>query len=256
MVEVESLVKEFPTTEGGVKRAVDGLNLRVAAGEIYGLLGPNGAGKTTTLRIISGLLAPTAGRIVVNGRDAAADPLAVKRGLGYLTASTGLYQRLTPREILRYFGRLNDIDEATLARRADALIDWLDMRSFADLRCGGLSTGQRQRASIARALIADPSVLILDEPTLGLDVLTNRVILDFIRAEGTRGKTILVSTHYLDDAQWLCGRFGLMHQGRLVAGGDLESLRRLSGRQRLSEIFLALCGESEHVLAAPPEVSR
>lgn len=248
MIEVESLVKEFPTTEGGERRAVDGVSFRVQPGEIYGLLGPNGAGKTTTLRIVAGLLSPTSGTARVAGLDVRREREAVKRELGYLTASTGLYQRLTPRETLRYFGRLHGLDESLLDRRIAALADWLDMRAFLDLRCGGLSTGQKQRASIARALVGDPSVLILDEPTLGLDVLTNRVILDFIQAEARRGKTIILSTHYLDDAQWLCGRFGLLHDGRMVAEGDLAELQARSGRVRLSEVFLALCGEREHVL--------
>src|SRR5438477_6585373 len=165
MIDVRDLLKIFPTTEGAEKRAVDGLTIHVGRHEVYGLLGPNGAGKTTTLRILSGLLAPTAGTVSVNGHDVVLEPEAVKRSLGYLTASTGLYQRLTPREILLYFGRLYGLDEGVLAERIRLLLDWLDMHPFADLRCGGLSTGQKQRTNIARALIGDPPVLILDEPT-------------------------------------------------------------------------------------------
>jgi len=248
MVEVRELVKIYPTTEGGEKRAVDGLTFGVESGEIYGLLGPNGAGKTTTLRILSGMLTPTSGVARVNGMDVHAAREAVKRSIGYLTASTGLYHRLSPVEILRYFGRLHDIDETALADRIDFLVTWLDMGSFATLRCGGLSTGQKQRTNIARALIADPPVLIMDEPTLGLDVLTNRIILDFIRQEGLRGKTIILSTHYLDEAESLCQRFGLLHEGRLMAEGTLDALRQTSGKQRLSDIFLHLCGQEAHVL--------
>lgn len=248
MIEVRGLTKVFPTTDGGEKRAVDGLDFRVEAGEIYGLLGPNGAGKTTALRMIGGLLTPTAGTALLNGCDIQNDREAAKRSLGYLTASTGLYIRLTPREILRYFGALIGLERAAIERRIDELIDWLDMAGFADLRCGGLSTGQKQRTNIARALIGDPPILILDEPTLGLDVLTNRIVLDFIRAEGARGKAIVLSTHYLDEAERLCRRFGLLHEGKLVGEGDLNTLQRLTGRQRLSEIFLKLCGQEEHVL--------
>jgi sodium transport system ATP-binding protein len=248
MIEVHELVKVFPTTAGDEKRAVDDVSFEVAPGEIFGLLRPNGAGKTTTLRMLSGLLTPTSGWARLNGYDMRVDREAAKRSLGYLTANTGLYQRLSPRELLRYFGELIGLDRPAVERRIDDLIGWLDMASFADLRCGGLSTGQKQRTNIARALMGDPPILVMDEPTLGLDVLTNRIVLDFIRAEGARGKAIIMSTHYLDEAETLCHRFGLLHEGRLMAVDDLAGLRRRSERQRLSEIFLRLCGAEEHVL--------
>lgn len=248
MVEVDELVKIFPTTEGGEKRAVDGLTFRVAPGEIYGLLGPNGAGKTTALRMVSGLLTPTSGCVRLNGFDVASEKQAAKGCLGYLTASTGLYQRLSPRELLTYFGELLGMERAAVKRRIAELIEWLDMGEFAELRCGGLSTGQKQRTNIARALMGDPPILVMDEPTLGLDVLTNRIVLDFIRSEGARGKAIIMSTHYLDDAERLCQRCGLIHEGRLMGEGTLTELQAASGRQRLSEIFLKLCGQQEHVL--------
>ncbi len=253
MIQASHLLKVFPTTEGGEKRAVDDVSFHVAAGGIYGLLGSNGAGKTTALRMISGLLTPTSGTARLAGYDVATEKEAAKRSLGYLTASTGLYLRLTPREVLRYFGRLLGMDDPAIERRIATLVDWLDMGSFRDLRCGGLSTGQKQRTNIARALMGDPPILILDEPTLGLDVLTNRIVLDIIRAEGARGKAIILSTHYLDEAETLCDRFGLIHEGKLVAEGDLDSLRRLAGRERLSEIFLTLCGQDTHVLTGAPD---
>lgn len=251
MVEVHELMKVFPTTEGGEKYAVNGLSFTVGPGEIYGLLGPNGAGKTTTLRMISGLLSPTAGYVRLNGYDVIAQREQAKRCLGYLTASTGLYQRLTPRELLRYFGELMDMSRPDVERRIVELVEWLDMREFADLRCGGLSTGQKQRTNIARALMGDPPILIMDEPTLGLDVLTNRIVLDFIRAEAARGKAVIMSTHYLDEAETLCHRFGLIHEGRLMGEGDLAHLQEKASRRRLSEIFLKLCGHDEHVLKQP-----
>jgi sodium transport system ATP-binding protein len=256
MILAEELVKTFPTPDAEPLRAVDGLSFCVRPGEIYGLLGPNGAGKTTTLRILSGLMRPTSGRAVVAGFDVATQLHEVKRRIGFLTASTGLYQRLTPREMLVYFAQLHGHDRAWIASRVAELIAWLGMGSFADLRCGALSTGQRQRASIARAIVADPPVLVLDEPTLGLDVMTNRVILDFVRRQREAGKTILLSTHYLDEAERLCDRVGLLHRGRLVAEGDLDSLRARVGRQRLSEIFLALVGEADRLsLAVSPAAS-
>ena len=255
MVEVHEIVKVFPTTEGGEKHAVDGVSFTVAPGEIYGLLGPNGAGKTTSLRIISGLLSPTSGTVRLAGYDVLHQREQAKRCLGYLTASTGLYQRLSPRELLRYFGELLDMPPAAIRDRIKTLIDWLDMADFADLRCGGLSTGQKQRTNIARALMGNPPILIMDEPTLGLDVLTNRIVLEFIRAEAATGKAVIMSTHYLDDAEVLCNRFGLIHEGRLVGEGDLASLQAKSGRRRLSEIFLNLCGHEERVLKARPALA-
>ncbi len=252
MIEVHELVKIFPTTEGDEKRAVDGISFKVGPGEIYGLLGPNGAGKTTALRMVSGLLTPTSGYVRLAGHDVLVEREQAKRCLGYLTASTGLYQRLSPRELLRYFGALLGMDKPAAETRILELVDWLDMHEFADLRCGGLSTGQKQRTNIARALMGDPPILIMDEPTLGLDVLTNRIVLDFIRAESARGKAVIMSTHYLDEAETLCHRFGLIHEGRFVGEGDLAHLQAMSGRLRLSEIFLKLCGHEEHVLKARP----
>ncbi len=253
-VEVNALVKTFPTPDGGEKRAVDGLGFCVGEGEIYGLIGPNGAGKTTTLRILAGLMKPTAGEVLINGFDVTEHPQQAKRAIGFLTAHTGLYQRLSPRELLPYFAELNGLDRAFTARRVQHLIDWLGMADFADMRCGALSTGQKQRTNIARALIADPPILILDEPTLGLDVLTNRVILEFIRQQRQAGKSIVLSTHYLDEAETLCDRVGLLHEGRLIAEGDLPALRQQSGCQRLTDIFLELTGQRAASLLAerPP----
>lgn len=255
LVEVNEIVKVFPTTEGDEKRAVDGVSFHVAPGEIYGLLGPNGAGKTTSLRIISGLLTATSGEVRLAGFDVTRQREEAKRCLGYLTASTGLYQRLSPRELLKYFGQLLGMDTEAVNRRIAALIEWLDMGEFADLRCGGLSTGQKQRTNIARALMGNPPILIMDEPTLGLDVLTNRIVLEFIRAEAATGKAVIMSTHYLDDAESLCNRFGLIHEGKLVGEGDLASLQAASGRRRLSEIFLNLCGHEERVLRTRPDLA-
>ncbi len=252
MVTADNLVKVFPTPRGVEKRAVDGLSFSVGQGQIYGLLGPNGAGKTTTLRMLSGLMVPTSGTACIGGYDVASEPHEVKRVMGFLTANTGLYQRLTARELLVYFAQLHGQDRDAAANRAQSLIDMLGITSFADLRCGALSTGQKQRVNIARALVADPPVLIMDEPTLGLDVLSNRVILEYIRRQREAGKTIILSTHYLDEAEEMCDRVGLLHDGHLIAEGDLEHLRALSGQQRLSNIFLALIHADEQVEAMVP----
>ena len=248
MIRVDGLTKTFPTPDGGLKHAVHGVSFQVLPGEIYGLLGPNGAGKTTTLRMISSLLRPTAGRVFIDGEDVTDEPELVKRRIGYLTANTGLYARLSVEELLRYFGTLYGLSDAATQQRISALTDWLNMQSFVRLRCGSLSTGQKQRVNIARALIADPPILILDEPTLGLDVLSNRVMLELIRSQAHAGKAVLLSTHALDEIESMCGRVGLIHNGRLVTEGDLPSLRALTGRTRLSEIFLHLIHADEPVL--------
>ena len=249
---VDNLVKVFPLPDGGEKRAVDGLSFRVGQGQIYGLLGPNGAGKTTTLRILSGLMAPTSGTATLGGYDVSQRADKVKGAIGFLTANTGLYQRLTARELLVYFARLHCLAPEEAAARADHLIDRLGIGAFAALRCGALSTGQKQRVNIARALIADPKILIMDEPTLGLDVISNRVILEYIKRERQEGKSIILSTHYLDEAETMCDQIGLLHEGRLIAEGDIESLRARTGQERLSNIFLDLIHADETVGAMVP----
>lgn len=252
MVVADNLVKVFPRPDGSETRAVDGLSFRVGEGQIYGLLGPNGAGKTTTLRLLSGLMKPTSGSVTIAGFDVASQPMEVKAAMGFLTANTGLYQRLTARELLIYYAQLHGMQLSRAAERADHLIEWLGIGDFGELRCGALSTGQKQRVNIARALVSDPPVLIMDEPTLGLDVLSNRIILEYIKRERAQGKTIILSTHYLDEAESMCDRIGLLHDGDLVAEGDLESLRALSGKQRLSDIFLKLIHADEIVEAIVP----
>ena len=234
-VVVDSLVKAF-----GATAAVAGLSFEVAPGEIYGLLGPNGAGKTTTLRVLAGILRPTAGQVRVVGRDVGGDPLAVRRHLGFLTNTTGLYPRLTGRELLRYFGRLHGLGRDAAAARIAALATALDLPPFFDRRCEGLSTGERQRLSIARAVLHDPDVLVLDEPTAGLDVLASRFLRDFVRAERDRGKAVVFSTHYLAEAELLCDRIGLLHRGRLLREGTPPALRAEAGTSSLEEAFLTL----------------
>ncbi len=252
------MTKVFPNPDGSEKTAVDHISFEVRPGEIYGLLGPNGAGKTTTLRMVSGLLRPTAGQVWIDGQEVTGHPEVVKRQIGYLTANTGLYARLTPREMLEYFATLYGLSPPQAEARIARLIEWLDMGPYANLRCGALSTGQKQRVSIARALIADPPVLVLDEPTLGLDVLSNRLILEFIRTQAEAGKAVLLSTHALDEIDRMCRRLGLIHNGRLIAEGELDTLREQTGKQRLSDVFLKLVGAEESAFrseqaATPPD---
>ncbi|MCW8129841.1 MAG: ABC transporter ATP-binding protein [Planctomycetota bacterium] len=246
MIEIAGLEKTFFTHKGELLCAVGGLSLSVARGEVYGLLGPNGAGKTTTLRMLAGLMTPTAGRIRVDGVAAIDaergiwEPMALKERIGFLTANTGLYGRLSPREVLDYFGELRGLSGATLRQQTERWIALLEIGEFAERRCEGLSTGQKQRVQIARTLVGDPPVLVLDEPTHGLDVLSNQLILNFIAEAGRQGRTIVLSTHHLDEVEEVCQRFGLMYKGKMIAEGTLPELRAASGKERLSAIFREL----------------
>jgi sodium transport system ATP-binding protein len=227
----------------GHVQAVVELSLSIPGGEIYGLLGPNGAGKTTALRMLAGLLAPSAGRARIVGRDAA--HIVAKRQLGYLSGSTGLFGRLTPREVLGYFGGIHGLSRAELQHRVSALVTDLALTGILDRRCEQLSTGERQRVSIARAVLHDPQVLILDEPTSGLDVLASRFMRDFVCRERARGKAVLFSTHYLAEAELLCDRIGFLHRGRLLREGAPAEIRQQAGVATLEEAFLAMARDED-----------
>jgi sodium transport system ATP-binding protein len=243
-VVLQALGKVFGQ-QSNVIRAVDGLTLAVPAGEIYGLLGPNGAGKTTALRMLAGLLSPSSGSASVMGLDVGRFPQGVKRQIGFLSATTGLHGRLTAREVLTYFGRLHEMSLAALDVRIAVLARALDVGPVLHRRCDGLSTGERQRVSLARAVLHDPPVLILDEPTSGLDVLASRFLRDFVRAERGRGKAIIFSTHYLAEAELLCDRIGLLFRGRLLREGTPGALREEAGASTLEEAFLTFVGQAE-----------
>ena len=248
MIELSGLTKRY-----GTLTAVDGLTLRVPPGEVYALLGPNGAGKTTALRCLATLLRPSQGSAAVCGIDVVGAPLAVRARLGFLSSSMGLYERLTPVELIEYFGRLQGLGKAALARRIDEMIALFSLESFADRLCGRLSTGQRQRVALARALVHDPPVLILDEPTHGLDVLSGQAIYDFIVRERSRGKTVLFSTHQMEEVELLADRVGVLSGGRLVAEGRAEELVARTGAPNLVRAFLALVAGAGTGPARPGE---
>ena len=239
MIRVDQLTKDF-TTGGRVQRAVDHVSFQVAPGEVYGLLGPNGAGKTTTLRMILGLLSPTSGEATVGGKRVTTEPDEVKRQIGLVSASAGLYQWLSPREMLLYFADLYGVPPTVAKQRLDELVGVLDCREYLDQRCATLSTGQKQRITLARALIHDPPVMLLDEPTRGLDIVGTHVIFEYIAHLRHRGKAVVVCTHRLDEAAQLCDRMGLLHHGRLQHEGTLAELQQETGRPTLFEMFLEL----------------
>jgi sodium transport system ATP-binding protein len=240
VVQVERLGKTFHDRSRGLVEAVREVTFDANAGEIFGLLGPNGAGKTTTLRLLATILNPTSGRATIAGHDLLREPTEVRRSIGYLSADTGLYGRLTPREVLRYFARLSGYPAERMAERIDLLVERFGMAEFADVRCDRLSTGMRQKVSIARAVIHDPPVLILDEPTAGLDIIVGESLLRFIEEIRTQGKCVLFSTHVMREAERLCDRIGIIHEGRLLAVGALGELQERSGKRYLEEIFIHL----------------
>jgi len=233
----EGLVKRF-----GAVVAVQQVSVSVASGEVVGLLGPNGAGKTTTLRMLAGILTPDEGRVLIGGTDIHEHPLEAKRRLGFLSGDTQLYQRLSTIEVLRYFGRLYSVAPGTLEARITQLVDELEMRDFARRPCSTLSTGQKQRANIARAFLHEPDLLILDEPTAALDVVSGQFIVESIRRQRAAGRAVLFSTHIMSEAEYLCDRIVLLHEGRIIDEGTLELLLERSGSRNLTDAFLRQIG--------------
>lgn len=249
MIEARSLTKMFRDKKRGDIFAAREVSFRVQPGQIYGLLGANGAGKTTTLRMLATLLKPTTGSAVVAGHDVATAPEKVRANVGFLAASTALYGRLTAREMIAYFGALNDLTPAQVRARTKLLADELDMHEFLDRRCDTFSTGMKQKTSIARTLVHDPAVMIFDEPTLGLDVMTSRAIVRFVRDCRARGKTVIYSTHVMSEVEKLCDVIGIIHGGQLVAEGTLAQLQERYAERDLEEIFVKAVG-GEAALAA------
>ena len=238
MIEAHALTKRFKDKKRGEIRAAENITFRAEPGQIYGLLGANGAGKTTTLRLLATLLKPTSGSATVAGFDVTRDPAKVRAHVGFLAASTALYGRLTAREMIAYFGQLNGLSAADLRTRIKRLADDLDMHEFLDRRCEKFSTGMKQKTSIARTLVHDPAVMIFDEPTLGLDVMTSRSIVKFVRECRDRGKTVIYSTHIMTEVEKLCDVVGIIHDGRLLEEGTVAGLRAKYAENDLEEIFV------------------
>ena len=245
MIEVRGLCKQF-----GAVRAVDAVTFRADDGRVTGLLGPNGAGKTTTLRVITGLMAPDAGAASVDGCDAAADPFGVQSRIGVLPDSRGLYPRLTPREHVDYFGRLQGVPEATLRARREELIATLGLAELADRRVAAFSHGERNKVALARALIHDPHNVILDEPTHGLDVASTRAMRALIDGLREQGRCVLFSSHVMQEVSALCDRIVVIAKGTVVADGTPDSLREKTGCADLEDAFVALTGDENREVRA------
>jgi sodium transport system ATP-binding protein len=244
-VVVEQLRKTFLEEGRGEIHAVDGIDFHCEAGEIFGLLGANGAGKTTTLRMLSTVLRPTGGRARVLGHDVVTDPEVVRRSLGFHSASTALYPRLTARETLEFFARVNRYPRDRVRARVDELIERFGLADYADSRVDKLSTGMKQKVAIARTVAHDPPVLIFDEPTVGLDVFNALELLGVVEQMRDEGRTVLFSTHIMSEAERICDRIAILHRGRLLADGTLDELRRATDLHYLQDIFVRFVQEAE-----------
>ena len=240
MIRVQGLYKEFADPRAGIFRALDNVSFEVKPGEIYGLLGPNGAGKTTCLRILSTVLRPTRGLAEVDGINVVQDPEGVRGRIGFMSCNTGIYDRMTAREMVEYYGRLYGIPEVKLQRRIDEIFDILQMHEIRDRLGGKMSTGMKQKVSIARTIVHDPPVIIFDEPTSGLDVLVARAVLKAVAALRDQGKCIIFSTHIMREVEKLCDRIAVIHRGKILAEGTLPELADRYQQPDVEELFFDL----------------
>jgi sodium transport system ATP-binding protein len=249
MIDVANLSKSFLDLRRGHVVALDRVTFRVQPGEVFGLLGPNGAGKTTCLRILSTVLRPTGGVARVAGFDVSTSPADVRARIGFMSNNTGIYDRMTAWEMVEYFGRLYGMNEEHLQDRLRELFSTLQMMNFKDMLGSKMSTGMRQKVSIARTIIHDPPVMIFDEPTSGLDVLVARAVLQAISSLKSQGKCIIYSTHNMREVEKLCDRIAIIHRGRILALGTLEELRAAHRQVDLEELFFELISRDDERVA-------
>ena len=244
MIKVTNLYKSF-----GEVKAVNGISFEVHDGEITGLLGPNGAGKTTTLRMLYSLLPPDEGEIRIDGLDPTSDAMAIKKTLGVVPDSRGLYTRMTARENIAYYGQLHGMPGELINRRIDELVKTLDMTDFIDRRTEGFSQGQRVKVAIARAMVHNPQTVLLDEPSNGLDVMSTRALRRYILGLKADGHSVILSTHIMQEVAALCDRIIIIADGRIAADGTAEELMEKSGCDSLEDAFVSLIGSDEGLLA-------
>jgi sodium transport system ATP-binding protein len=245
MIHARGLTKHYPDLRQGRLVALADVSFDAAAGQVYGLLGPNGAGKTTALRILSTVLRPTAGTVTINGFDVVHQPSEVRRQIGFMSANTAVYDRMTAWEMVEHFGRLHGIAKEDLAERMRAIFSRLQMNEIRDLLGAKMSTGMKQKVSVARAIVHDPPVLIFDEATAGLDVLVARALLRTVAELREQGKCVLFSTHIMREAEKLCDRIAILHRGRILAEGTLEELRDRHHERDLEELFFRLISQHD-----------
>jgi sodium transport system ATP-binding protein len=243
MIHVRELTKSYADLRRGRVVALAGISFDALPGQVYGLLGPNGAGKTTALRILSTVLRPTSGTVSVNGCDVETQPDRVRRQIGFVSTNTAVYDRLTAWEMVEHFGRLYGMPPEPLRQRMEQLFDRLQMNGMRDVLGAKMSTGMRQKVSIARALVHDPPVLIFDEATVGLDVFVARALLQTVAQLRDQGKCVVFSTHIMREAERLCDRLAILHRGQIVAAGTLAELRDTHDQHDLEELFFQLNAE-------------
>jgi sodium transport system ATP-binding protein len=243
MIKTSNLTKIFQDKKRGKIIAVNNVSIECRPGRIFGLLGLNGAGKTTLMRLLSTSLKPTSGTAEVNGNDILSQPEKVKANIGFLSGDTGLYPRLTAEEIVRYFARLNGMEEKRINERIGEIFNKFDMNGFKDRKIDKLSQGMKQKVSIARTIVHDPDVLILDEPTLGLDVITSRNIIDFVRDSKQKNKCIMFSTHIMHEAEKLCDDIAIIHKGEILEVATLEQYQKKTNLSDLDNIFVKIIRE-------------
>ncbi len=249
MIEIQNLRKEFVlskqqrkelNTKDSIATAVDGIDFTCKPGRVFSLLGPNGAGKTTTLRMISTIFKPTAGSIKIDGIDAIANPREARKKIGFLTGSTGLYARLTPNEVIKYFADLYEVPKDKFEERKESLYTLLDMHDFQGKRIGKLSTGMKQKVSICRTMIHDPEVVVFDEPTSGLDVITAENIIELIRSCKNEGKTVIFSSHIMSEVDLLCDDLAIIHKGKMLFNGEMSDFKSQMQTDNLTAEFIRI----------------
>jgi sodium transport system ATP-binding protein len=240
MVQVQDLTKTYPDLSEGTRVAVDRISFSVSAGEIFGVLGPNGAGKTTTLRMLSTILRPTSGQIIINHANIDTEAHLIRKSIGFVSNNTALYDRMSARELVEYFGRMHDMQRDELRKKIEILFKKLCMEDIGNVPCGQMSTGMKQKVSIARALIHDPPVLIFDEASVGLDVIVARALLYTIAGLRDEGKCIIFSTHIMREVEKLCDRVAMMHRGRILDIGTLEELADKHEQNDFEDLFFSL----------------
>jgi sodium transport system ATP-binding protein len=245
MIHVRQLTKHYSDLRRGQIVALGGINFHARPGQIYGLLGPNGAGKTTILRILSTVLRPTGGSATIDGFDVVADAAEVRRRIGFMSANTAVYDRMTGWEMVEYFGRLHGIPQDELTDRMETLFDRLKMNDTRDVLGAKMSTGMKQKVSVARTLVHDPPVLVFDEATAGLDVLVARALLNTVAELRDRGKCIVFSTHIMREAEKLCDRIAILHRGSILAEGTLAEICSRHGQNDLEELFFQLISQHD-----------